>query len=416
MTKASVVVSFAFAMAACGGGNSSSNSDNNTPINLGSGASGNGSGAAGGGTPGSGAVNQTTVDQLRAQACQGWSSEPESLPSILEFVVDTSGSMNDMTASTRGQTKWNRTRDALTQSLDELPASVGVGLLLFPNMNTLASDQPADVTNCVNTRALIPLALLGPAGSAQRRTLATSINAVMPQSYTPTYDAYTSGVDLGLLPSKLPGKRFMVLITDGAPTLAAGCVMPGGGGRMRGGGGGMVTPVDPTPIVQAIQLAHDHGIQTFIIGSPGSEESINGTDARVAWLSKAARAGGTDTAGCSDAGPNFCHIDLTQSQDFAAALEGSLAKIAGQVVQCSYPLPSAPSGKTLDLNAINVVYTSGNGSQSLLSRSADANCTEGWKLTGSQVDLCSNTCNTVKADSAAKLELLFGCNSVTAVK
>ena len=414
MTKRRLFVSFAFVLSACGGGNSSSNSNDNTPINLGSGASGSGTSTGGGNAPGSGSVNQNTVDQLRAQACQGWSSEPEALPSILEFVVDTSASMNEMPASTRGQTKWVRTRDALTQSLDQLPASVGVGLLLFPNMNTRASDEPQAVTNCVNTDAIIPLALLGAAGSAQRRTLGTAINSVMPQSYTPTYDAYTSGVDLGLVPSKLPGRKFMVLITDGAPTLAAGCVMPGGGGRSRNGG--TATPVDPTPVVQAIQTAHDHGIQTFIIGSPGSEESINGTDARVAWLSKAARAGGTDNPGCSDAGPNFCHIDLTQSQDFAAALQASLAKIAGQVVQCSYPLPTAPSGQTLDLNAINVVYTSGSGNQSLVARSTDPNCTDGWKLSGSEVELCSNTCNAVKADSAAKLELLFGCNSVTAVK
>src|SRR5262249_10562820 len=161
-------------------------------------------------------------------------------------------------------------------------------------------------------------------------------------------------------------------------------------------GGGMVTPVDPAPVVQAIQMAHDQGIQTFIIGSPGSEESINGTDARVAWLSKAARAGGTDTPGCPDAGPNFCHIDLTQNAAYASSLQTSLAKIAGAVVQCSYPLPSPPNGKSLDLSAVNVIYTAGNGAQTLIGRSSDANCTDGWTLNGSQVDLCSNTCKDVK--------------------
>jgi hypothetical protein len=372
-----------------------------------------GTGSGSGGTTGSAgnsSITATTLDDLKKMACDGWSSEPESLPSLLQFVVDTSGSMGDMTRSTMGQTKWQRTRTALLSSLDKLPASVGLGMLFYPNRDTVRSQRPQAVTQCVRTDAIIPIALLGAAGSAQRNRLATGINGIMPRSYTPTYDAYTSGVTLGLLPSMLPGKRFMVLITDGAPTLAAGCVMP------AGGGGQTATPVDPVPIVQAIQTAHDQGIQTFVIGSPGSEESIGGTDARVAWLSKAARAGGTDTPGCSDSGPNFCHIDLTQSSDFAAALEQSLASIAGAVVQCSYELPTPSNGQTLDLNAINVVYTAGDGTQTLIGRSSDPSCTEGWKLNGKQVELCGDTCNRVKADSKAGLELLFGCTSVPQVK
>ncbi|MGC4087507.1 MAG: vWA domain-containing protein [Polyangiaceae bacterium] len=345
-------------------------------------------------------------------ACEGWSGEPESLPSLLQFVVDISGSMGDKTASTMGQTKWQRTSTALISSIDKLPASVGLGMLFYPNRDTARSQQPQPVTQCVNTNAIIPIALLGATGSAQRTRLASAISAVMPASLTPTYDAYTSGVTLGLTPSMLPGKRFMVLITDGAPTLAAGCTVPAGGGN----GNQQVRAVDPAPIVQAIQMAHDQGIQTFVIGSPGSEESINGTDARVAWLSKAARAGGTDTPGCSDMGPNFCHIDLTQSTDFAAALEQSLTQIAGTVVQCSYALPTPASGQTLDLNAINVVYTAGDGSQTLIGKSTDPNCTEGWKLSGNQVELCSNTCSRIKADSRAGLQVLFGCTSVPQVK
>ncbi|MGC4093643.1 MAG: vWA domain-containing protein [Polyangiaceae bacterium] len=389
------------------------NGNGGTSIGVGQGGSTIGVGSGNGGATGvagNGTITGSTLDDLKKMSCQGWSSEPESLPSLLQFVVDTSGSMDDMTASTMGQTKWERTRAALLTSLDGLPASIGLGMLFYPNMDTARSPTAQAVTACVRTDALIPIALLGAAGSAQRTRIAAGINGITPRSYTPTYDAYTSGVTLGLLPSTLPGKRFMVLITDGAPTLAQGCVMPGGGQ------GRNATPVDPAPIVAAIQTAHDQNVQTFVIGSPGSEESINGTDARVAWLSKAARAGGTDTPGCSDTGPNFCHIDLTQSTDFASALSQSLAKIAGAVVQCSYPLPQPGSGQTLDLSAINVVYTAGSGTQTLLARSNEATCSDGWHLVGSQVELCDNTCSQVKADSKAGLELMFGCSSVTQVK
>jgi hypothetical protein len=423
MTKYLAILPIALFGVACGGNDDSggftfgNGVGGKGSINTGSGGStigiGNGNGGSTG-SSGSSSVTGTTLDDLRKMSCDGWSSEPESLPSILQFVVDVSGSMGDETPSTMRQTKWARTRTALLSSLDKLPASVGLGMLFYPNMNTPQSSQPQDASACVRLDALIPIDLLGMPGSPQRTRLAAGIDGIRPNSYTPTYDAYTSGVNLGLVPSKLPGKRFMVLMTDGAPTLAAGCVMPSGG--RNGGGGGGVTPVDPAPIVAAIQTAHDAGVQTFIIGSPGSEESINGTDARVAWLSKAARAGGTDTPGCSDTGPNFCHIDLTQSPDFAAALEESLGKIAGVAVQCSYELPTPPTGQSLDLNAINVVYSSAGGQQTLLGRSDDQSCTDGWKLNGNFVELCSNTCTQVKADSSAGLELLFGCASVTAVR
>lgn len=422
MTKYLMVLPIALVSFACGGNSDSGGftfgeaSGGSSPINTGSGGSSISVTGSGGstGASGSSSVTGTTLDDLRKMSCEGWSSEPESLPSILQFVVDTSGSMGDMPPSTMGATKWERTRTALLGSLDKLPGSVGLGMLFYPNMDTPRSSQPQNASACVRLDALIPIDLLGMAGSAQRTRLAAGINAIRPASYTPTYDAYTSGVQLGLLPSQLPGKRFMVLITDGAPTLAAGCVMPNA--TRNGGQGGGATPVDPNPIVAAIQTAHDAGIQTFVIGSPGSEESINGTDARVAWLSKAARAGGTDTPGCSDNGPNFCHIDLTQSTDFAAALEESLGKIAGVAVQCSYELPTPTNGQTLDLNAINVVYTATGGQQTLLGRSNDQNCTDGWKLNGNFVELCSNTCTQVKSDSGAGLELMFGCASVTSVK
>ncbi|MFZ5891154.1 MAG: vWA domain-containing protein [Myxococcota bacterium] len=378
-------------------------------ISVGSGGGGNSSTSSGGNT----SVNGTTLDQLRNSSCQGWSSEPESLPSLLQFVVDTSGSMGDMTPSTMGETKWVRTREALLASLAELPGSVGLGMLFYPNMDTPRSSMQQPASACVRTDALIPIALLGDANSAHRMRLASAINGIRPRSYTPTYDAYTSGAQLGLVPSMLPGKRFMVLITDGAPTLAAGCVMPNAGNNNQQS----VTPVDPQPIVDAIQIAFDAGIQTFVIGSPGSEESIGGQDARVAWLSKAARAGGTANAGCSDTGPNFCHIDLTQSSDFAAALKQSLSRIAGAVVQCSYELPAPGQGQMLDLNAINVVFTSGTGEQTLIGRSSDPACAQGWYLKdNSMVELCSETCTQVKADSKAGLELLFGCTSVPNVK
>jgi hypothetical protein len=47
------------------------------------------------------------------QACDAWSAEPEALPSILEFVLDVSGTMRAETDSTGGLSKWEVSADAL---------------------------------------------------------------------------------------------------------------------------------------------------------------------------------------------------------------------------------------------------------------------------------------------------------------
>src|SRR5688572_9440293 len=104
-------------------------------------------------------------------------------------------------------------------------------------------------------------------------------------------------------------QKFMLLITDGAPTMSEGC---------NGGDGdnGQVQDMPTEPIIAEIAGAYAQGIRTFLIGSPGSEESAEetGGDMRP-WLSRAAVESGTDEAGCAVDGPNFCHMDMTRSEE-----------------------------------------------------------------------------------------------------
>ena len=75
-----------------------------------------------------------------------------------------------------------------------------------------------------------------------------------------------------------------------------------------------------------------------MIGSPGSE------DARAA-LSEIAQRGGTGSATCGSAGPEFCHFDMTTQPDFDVALTTALAAISDQTLSCSYAVPVPPSGQ-----------------------------------------------------------------------
>ena len=66
---------------------------------------------------------------------------------------------------------------------------------------------------------------------------------------------------------------------------------------------------------------------------------------------------------------------------------------------------------TIDLSKVNLIVTVG-GTQELVQPDNMGDCSEGWQLNSQgQVVLCSATCGRVRADSTAKVELLFGCGS-----
>jgi hypothetical protein len=250
----------------------------------------------------------------------------------------------------------------------------------------------------------VPIDLLGATGAAHRTQVSTSLDTIMgPSGGTPTHDAFHAGV-AAIEATKLPGSRFIVLITDGQPTFLSGCR----------GTGSTQQPQDPTPILDDVKAARTQNVRTFVIGSPGSEEvgvPIY-SDARQ-WLSMAASLGGTALPGCSDQGPNFCHFDMTRTTDFSQALRDVLSQIVGTVLSCSYTLPVPPSGGTLDTSKVNVVLTPKGGKSELIAQAPPGACTEGWQYStdGAHVNLCASTCKRVQAAESPEVDVLFGCST-----
>ena len=340
--------------------------------------------------------------------CAGGSAEPEGAPSILEFVLDVSGTMNGTTGTTGGQTKWEVCADALRTAIAALPDNIAVGFEFFPNMdNGGAVTTPSDHTPCIDHSDDVDPAPLGPAGSAQRNALNAALDAVAPEpdGATPTQDALDYAYQV-LRQNTSQLSKYVVLVTDGQPTLARGCF-------------GMAAPRNPddtAPIIADIgNVLTQDGINTFIVGSPGSESNAGtGADVRD-WLSAAARAGGTATAGCSDTGnPEFCHFDLTGAADFGTALAGALNTIGDWVVGCDYTLPAtAPSGDPIDPDKVNLIYTDGAGQSHLVLPNPDPSCDRGWHYLDppsyTQIHICGTTCDTIQGDAQASLDLVFGC-------
>jgi hypothetical protein len=116
-------------------------------------------------------------------------------------------------------------------------------------------------------------------------------------------------------------------------------------------------------------------------------------------------AGGTNEAFFVDTG-----------QDVAAQLAAALNEIRESVlVDCTYIIPDPPPGQELDLNRVNVRYTDGAGNETTIPRDpSGSDCNEGWQYAqnNTQVVLCGNACETVKADPNGRVDVLFGCVTI----
>lgn len=333
--------------------------------------------------------------ELRADAGSGpeCSSEMVSLPSApaaLEWIVDTSGSMNDDAPGGRG-TKWTAMREALLHTIDELPEQVALGVVFFP-------DLPGDAAQCFDRVADVRVDELGAADSSQRRQINEAFQAQMPEGGAPTHDAYNFAFGQ-LQISGAMGRRFLVLITDEYPTVALNC-------RRK-------DPVELSPLIGAAAFARDNGVSTFVVALPARDEGRSNLDSEEARssLSRMAQAGGTAPLDCSHDGPRYCHFDMTDEQDFDDAITGVLGAITAQAVGCNYALPVADSGGALiDPDKVNVQLSPLEGPAESIARSPSDSCDEGWRYAegGSRIVLCGGTCERVRA-SGGSVTLQFGC-------
>jgi hypothetical protein len=339
------------------------------------------------------------IDALRRSACERYSTTGEREQALLMMVLDVSNSMSAPFGSTGS--RWDAERPILNEAINTMPSTIALGALYYPNMATPAGTQPRPASACVNTQALIPVNLLGAPDSRHRGRIQRSLATMQPnpQAGTPTLDAYLVGLS-ALGSSTLEGSRQMLLITDGQPTFAEGCV----------GTGDMSSSVDPGPVISVVDAARRAGVRTYVIGSPGSEgASFNGGDSR-SWLSAAAEAGGTARSNCSHEGPRYCHFDLVSEPDLAGGLRSALSDIEERMMRCEFFFTD--DRDLLGQYALNLVLTTEDGKQSLLPTAPSENCTQGWHYSDDKqrVVLCENTCAALRGHNQAVLEFLFfGC-------
>lgn len=368
---------------------------------LGGGQASGGSGAQPTSPPGTmpdpaggqtGLVGLVDDDGPAEPACVDQFAELAERPPVIEFVVDTSGSMSWVAGTERvpeaGElSKWEITAEALVTAIAAMPDAAAVGISYYPNTT-------GGGAACFQSDAAAPIERLSP----EHRELVERVNLNRtPEGGTPTHSAYEFGVEQ-LRASNLQGSRFLVLITDGIPTYTLEC---GGDGRTR---------VDAAPLVASVDTRYQQdSIRTFVIGSPGSEAARE-------ELSKMAFVGGTGPTGCQDV-LGTCHFDMTGEPDFSTALRGALGDITEATLGCDYAVPEPPRGRArIDLNDVSVVVESGGTQIREFDRAGSADCDAGWQYSSdrSSIVLCRSTCDELSrlADENpdVAVRVRFGCN------
>jgi hypothetical protein len=324
------------------------------------------------------------------EVCLTGTAYAEPLPATLMFQVDTSGSMN-CGANERGcavadptpapdDSRWDVFRARLTEALDALPNATRAGLMHFPGGESSCAPATADV-------AIAPL-------TTSRPAIGAALAALVPRNITPTHDAVANA--LALLRAESAERRYLVLATDGAATVCLGC---------DAGCSFDALDADNEELVARVAAASADGIPTFVIGVPGSQ-SYRGT------LSRLASAAGTARAGCSDAGPLYCHYDLTDASiDLSTGLRDALASIGEAVVSCEYEIPPNPDG-TFDPARVNVVITYDDGSTETLRR--DRGRADGWDYSddGLRIELHGPACERAEALREGRVDVFFGCPTI----
>lgn len=370
------------------------------------GSSGAGADSSGAGATLSTGSNLGTSDGSTGSEMQcGKSTYGNEVPGALLLLLDKSGSMADPPTANSNTSKWDSTVAAVKEMLKQASPTLEVGLLPFPAgkfndqaaslciLNPAAAGCAALLADMgckdVDAQPVVPVLPLQEKGAA----IASWLNQNDPGGGTPTLHALLNAYAI-MKGHPTPGQRYVLLITDGEPNVYQ-------------------PPVFPLPAMQqdcgsladiekaAADAANGTpSVNTFVIGSPGSEGAAKS-------LSQIAANGKTpkDPACSPQAGD--CHYQIGTG-DFEKQLAEVLAAIAGSVADCVFEMPE---GQDVDPNLVNVTVETANGPVDVLKDPAHA---DGWDYADAsktKIQLFGPACDAYKAAKGNKITIILGCES-----
>jgi hypothetical protein len=109
----------------------------------------------------------------------------------------------------------------------------------------------------------------------------------------------------------------------------------------------------------------------------------------------------------------------------SAAYDVVFREIAGRVIAqsniaCDFPVPEAPEGRTLNLDAVSVaIEHEGTGAETSTLGQARlaADCAaDAFYVENDRIRLCPDVCSAVRGEEGARVDVLFGCQSTIIVR
>jgi hypothetical protein len=336
-----------------------------------------------------GARSYLPVDEMDAQPASPTTCKGVDVPIAprvpnLYFVLDISGSM-------ALDNKWANVRSAVASVIADLGTNARFGAAVFP---------APGAGSCAAGVEVMPLRAGDDLGVTQSAFL--SATALTPTGGTPTAATFRA-----LFPeiSAFPGVSFVVLATDGGPNCNPGIATcsidectrdTDSPNQCRRDGGPLINccappfdgigclDVDATS--QAVSDLRASGVQTFVMGIPGSAPYGPGLD-------RLAVSGGTARA----SEPLYYRVDSADTD----ALKSALVEIADRSVKsCTVALERSPK----DQGMLNV-YVDG----AVVPSQGGA----GWSSEGQKVTLTGSACQSVQRNGPAPtLRVVEGCPTV----
>ena len=386
--QAAIAVALTLGVLACGDSGSSSGSGAANSGGAGSGANGangaNGSNGSNNGSGGNstGAFSNGTGTESGGVGggCATTTQQAEKIPLDMFIMLDQSGSMS--TTVSANVTRWDAVTAALNAFVQQPQATgLGVGIQFFALPDTCnAAGYANPLTPDSNGAVGVEIAALP--GNAAAITNAIALHS--PHTGTPTSAALQGAVDHAAAWQIANPTHVVVAVfaTDGQPSSCD-------------------TNLTNINTIASTAFTGPQKIRTFVIGIGPSFAALDGF----------AAAGGTTTAFHADS--------ANATQLFVDALNA----IQGSALACNFIIPPPPMGQTPDFAALNVQYTPGNGMPPVLlpnvaNAAACPASGNAWYYDDpnapKQVILCGATCDSVKLDANAKIEIVLGCKTVPA--
>mgnify|MGYP001231055930 CR=1 FL=1 len=397
-----VVASGVCVVVACSAG------DNGSGVGSGTGSTGSGAASGTGANGGSGggiiindggtaAVGGTLGDA----ACATSTINGERLPLDMYILFDRSGSMSSDASG--GQTLWTATKQAFISFVNSPDTvGIGVGLQFFPpgtssGANCFGGVPPNCPPGCMpfvsvcvpagdegcKINDYLPPAVFIEQVPAVTPKITAALNGTSPGGGTPTHPAMQAAAQAvtSYASQHLDRKVIIVLATDGNPNDCN-------------------SSIASVANVASAAAAGNPAVSTFVIG-------INNSGVNISGLDQIAAAGGTTKALVVD--------PANASKEFLDAIKA----IQGQALGCTFKVPAAPPGETLNPNQVNVFYTPASGSPQLIYKvGSPAQCDPtlgGWYYNNPQspteIVLCPANCSEIEG-AKGEIRIELGCASV----